>query len=359
MKKKISGKTIFNLSVVVLCIGMLGYFFLSDNGLLSFLKSNQKIEIEWLIVAILCHLLNIAIDAYLIYRFTSNNHLHYSFRNALKSSMVGQFFSCVTPFASGGQPMQIYVMSKQGVSPGISTAGLMQKFLVYQSTLTVYSLLAILLRWQFFQGSMKIMGGAALVGFASQAIAIVGILLFSFNRKITHKLLTFIFTILAKLHIIKDADTKIKNLEIQFSSFHDCNRDLYRNRKLLLETYVATAIQLTAIFIVPYCVYRAFSLNGARVIDMVASQAFVTMVSCFVPLPGAAGGSELSFMGFFGMFFTQETLQSAVLVWRLITYYGTIVISMPFSHLAKREKKRRKFRRRRKKSWKKKTVLNG
>lgn len=338
MKKKISGKTIFNLSVAVLCVGMLGYFCLSDNGLIAFLKSAQRIDLGWLVMGIFCHLLNIAIDAYLIYRFTVNNSPGYRFRGALKSSMVGQFFSCITPFASGGQPMQIYHMSKQGVDPGISTAGLMQKFLVYQSTLTVYSLLSILLRWQFFGGTMQVMWGAALLGFASQALVIVGILLFSFNRKVTHKLINFVFRLLAKLRIIKDADSKIDNLESQLSSFHNCNRELFKNRRLLLETYVCTAIQLTATFIIPYCIYRSFSFNSARVVDMVSSQAFVTMVSSFVPLPGAAGGSELSFLGFFGMFFTQETLQPAVLVWRLITYYGTIAISAPFSHLAKKGK---------------------
>ena len=192
MKKKISGKTIFNFSVVILCVGMLGYFCLSDNGLIAFLKSAQRIDIGWLIMGICCHLLNIVIDAYLIYRFTSNNCPQYRFRGALKSSMVGQFFSCITPFASGGQPMQIYLMSKQGVDPGIATAGLMQKFLVYQSTLTIYSLLAIILRWNFFGGTMQVMWGAALIGFASQALVIMGILLFSFNRKITRKLITFI-----------------------------------------------------------------------------------------------------------------------------------------------------------------------
>lgn len=336
-KKRISGKTIFNISVFVLCGAMLGYFCLSEDGLISFLKSAQGIDVGWLIMGILCQLLNIIIDAYLIFRFTANNCPFYTFRNAIKSSMVGQFFSCITPFASGGQPMQIYLMSKQGVDPGITVSGLMQKFVVYQSTITTYSLLAILLRYQYFSGQFKVMGGLALFGFLSQAVVIVGLLLFSFNQKITHKLLTFIFTLLSKLHIIKNADTKIKGLEEQLSSFHECNRQLYKNRKLVLETYVCTVIQLTAMFIIPYCIYRSFNLNGARVVDMICSQAFVTMVSSFIPSPGAAGGSEISFLGFFGSFFSKETIQSAVLVWRIITYYGTIAISAPFSHLAKKQ----------------------
>ena len=335
-KKKISGKTVFNASVLVLSVGLLGYFCLSDNGLTDLLNNAKNIDLGWLIMAFFCHLFNIFLDAYLIFRFTQNNCPTYTFRSAIKSSMVGQFFSAVTPFATGGQPMQIYLMSKQGVSPGVSTSGLIQKFLVYQSTLTLYSLLAILLRFDYFNGTLNaVMWSFAMFGFASQAIVIVGLLLFSFNRKITHKLIVFIFTVLSKLHIIKNPESRIKGLEEQLESFHTSNRDLYKNRKLLVETYVLTAIQLTTIFIVPYCVYRSFNLSGESIINMICSQAFVTMASYFIPLPGAAGASELSFMVFFGAQFSAETIKSAVLVWRFITYYFTILISAPFSRLAK------------------------
>ena len=338
-KKRISGKTIFNISVFVLCVGMLAYFCLSENGLADLLKSAENINLSWLFMAVFCHLLNIALDAYLIYRFTKNNYPLYTFRNAMKASMVGQFFSCITPFATGGQPMQIYLMSRQGVRGGVATSGLMQKFLVYQTTLTLYSLLAILVRMDYFgQHLTPFLWSLAIFGFASQAFVIVGILLFSFSRKLTHKLLVLVFTLLSKLHIIKDADAKIKGLESQLEAFHDGNRELYKNRKLLVETYVCTAVQLTTIFIVPYCVYRSFNLSGESILNMISSQAFVTMASCFVPLPGAAGASEFSFMAFFGSQFSPETLKSAVLVWRFITYYFTMFMSAPFSRLAKQPK---------------------
>jgi uncharacterized protein (TIRG00374 family) len=339
MKKKVSGKTIFNISVIVLSFGMLGYFCLHEKGGIdNLVKDLRKLDYGWIVMAFLSNLINIFIDGFLIYRFTSNSLSSYRYRDAFKSSMVGQFFSAITPFATGGQPMQIYLMSKQGVSPGISTAALIQRFLVYQTSITAYSALAILVQMNYFKETLSpVMWGFALFGFASQGFVILMLLLFSFNRRLTHGLLKLAFTLLAKLHIIKNPEERIEGLESQLSNFHESNKELFRNRRLLVESYVLTAVQLTAMFIIPYCVYRSFHLYGAPVTDMVCSQAFVTMASCFIPLPGAAGASELSFAGFFRNFFPEESLTSAMLVWRIITYYAVILFTAPFSRLAKQK----------------------
>ena len=79
-------------------------------------------------MALLSQALNIAIDAYMTYILVKSSVPSFKFHNALKTSMVGQFFSAVTPFATGGQPMQVYCMSKYGVEPGKGVSALTQKF---------------------------------------------------------------------------------------------------------------------------------------------------------------------------------------------------------------------------------------
>lgn len=335
MKKRISGKTIFNIIVFVMCAGLLGYFFLADDGLLAFLNNSPQLDIGWLCMAVACHLINMCIDAFLIYRFTSNI-CKYPLRNAIKSSMIGQFFSAVTPGASGGQPMQIYIMSKQGVDGGAATSALIQKFLVYQTVLTGYSAFTILVRFDYFNNTLnKVMWSLAMFGFLTQALVIFVLLLFSFNRKLTSKIIRFLFLLLGKIHILKNAEERFAKLEIQLTHFHSSNKELYKNKKLVVETTVLTAIQLTAMFLVPYCVYRSFHLQGAGVIDMICAQSFTTMVSSFMPLPGASGAAEGASLVFLSSFFDQNTLKSAVLISRLISYYFTILISAPFARLTK------------------------
>lgn len=336
MKKKISGKTIFNVSVILISLVMLGYFCLSENGLVELSKNFKNLDKGWLIMALLNQALNIAIDAYMTYILVKSSVPSFKFHNALKTSMVGQFFSAVTPFATGGQPMQVYCMSKYGVEPGKGVSALTQKFVVYQSTLVAYSAAALLLKQDFFDDALSgVMWTFAVFGFLSQAFVILMLLLFSFSRRLTNAILGFAKNLLTRFHRQKLYD-KLGGFERQLESFHDCNKELYKNRRLVVTAYVCTAVQLTAIFIVPYCVYRSFNLSGAPVSDMICSQAFVTMATCFIPLPGAAGASEISFLGFFSMYFTPETLKSGVLVWRIITYYLVILCTAPFSRLGKK-----------------------
>ena len=174
------------------------------------------------------------------------------------------------------------------------------------------------------------------IGFAAQVIACGLLLVFSFNQKITHRLLSFACKVLSKIHIIKDQESTLASWEKQLEYFHQSNQYLYKDKLLLAKTYVLTFIQLTSLFVVSYCIYRAFNIGRVPAADMICSQAFVTMVSSLIPLPGAAGASEGSFYVFFASFFTGGTLKSAILLWRIITYYAVILISAPFSRIAKK-----------------------
>lgn len=57
----------------------------------------------------------------------------------------------------------------------------------------------------------------------------------------------------------------------------------------------------------------------------------VLMMSSFIPLPGAAGGAEVSFFTFFKLFFPANLLNISGLLWRMITFYLTICIGMCFT----------------------------
>ena len=327
MVKILNKKNVFNMIMLILSVSILVYFCISENGLIDLIKNSKEFNKLWLFMAVTCHLLNIFIDTYLIFRFVNTTEKFYSFKNAFKSCMVGQFFSAVTPGASGGQPMQVFSMSKQGIDPGHSTSALVQKFLVYQSTITIYGALAIFLKLHLFNGDViNVMRGLSIFGFCSQAFVIVILLYFSLNKKSASNMLKNIFKLLAKIHIIKNPDEKIKHAEIQLEYFYVNNNRLYRNQALVLETYVLTAIQITCIFVIPYCIYRSFHLYGASIFDMIASQAFVTMVSSFIPLPGGSGAAEGGFLVFFSNFFTEQTIKPAALLWRIITYFFTILI---------------------------------
>lgn len=337
LPKKIQGKTIFNICILILSVAMVVYFCISENGLVDLAKHVKHFKQEWLFLAVLCMFADLVLDTILIYEFTKNAEKKYTMHHAFKTCMVGHFYSMVTPFQSGGQPMQIYVMSKQGIDPGVSTSALVQKFFVYQSTLTLYSAFAIAFRFRFFNGALNgILLSLSIIGFAAQLAVIAMLLLVSFNQTVTRRMAFFVCKFLYKLHFVKNYEATSDSWQKQLDGFHDSNKVLYKDKKLLAKTYIITFFQLTSLFVVSYCIYRAFNIGTASPIDMICAQAFVTLTSSLVPLPGSAGASEGCFDVFFRIFFTYTTIKPATLIWRIITFYAVILVSAPFSRITKK-----------------------
>ena len=332
-KKQIDWKKIVSIVSILISLGILFYFCISKNGLLALLGQIYRFKAVWVVLAVSCMFGDLFLDACLIYLFTKDTNPGYRFRFALKVCLAGHFYSAITPFQSGGQPMQIYLMSRQRIDPGKATSALVQKFFVYQTGIAFYSLLAILLQTFFFRKPLSpAMWGLTSLGFAVQLAVAVFLLLISFNRKLTHKLLEWA----GRLPVVKKHAAALPAWEKQIEFFHRSNRQIYRNPRLLAGTYVLTFLQLTALFLVPYCIFRAFDIGRASVLRMLCYQAFVTMVSSLFPLPGSAGAAETSFYSFFSSFFTPETIKSADLLWRVISYYLVLLVCAPFSKIGKK-----------------------
>lgn len=334
MKKGIIMKLILILFLIILFI----YLCFSDNGLIDFLKDPSRIDIGWILMAFFCQVINIILDSVLIYFFIHSIDKKVKFRNAISCGLIGQFFCAVTPGSSGGQPMQVYVMSKKNIDTGTTTAALIQKFVVYQTTLIVFCIGSIFLRIDYFNNLNPIAYSVLILGFLVQSCVALVLWLVSFNQKLTSKIISFAIFLLAKLKIIKDPNKQKEFAKVQLELFHAGNSDLYKNKALLLKTYVVTAIQLTSMCIIPYCIYRSFGFYDQRPSDLVSAQIFIYMVSSFFPVPGASGATEGASSFFLKPFFDETSIKSAIVLTRLITYYLTIIISAPSSLLWKKRK---------------------
>ncbi len=334
-KSKVPWGLIFNIIIVCFTIGLIIYFIFSEDGFIDLLNSGLKINVFWIIMALAMHFLNLGIDTTIIYLFVRETTPGMTFRKALVASMVGQFYCAITPSSTGGQPMQILYMSRMGIKGANATSVLIQKFLVWQFTLTVCSVISMVLRFPLFAEKLDFtMWMLTVLGFSAQVFMICALLLASFSKKSTTSLLTGLFRLLAKLHILKNVDEKIKKLDAQLTTFHESNKELTKNKGLVIEAYVLTFIQMMAFFLVPYCISMSFG-GDFNVFDMLCAQSYVTMVSSLVPIPGASGAAEYCFSTFFSGFFDPQTMKSAILLWRTITYYGTIVIALPFAGVKK------------------------
>ncbi|MEE0059551.1 MAG: lysylphosphatidylglycerol synthase transmembrane domain-containing protein [Acutalibacteraceae bacterium] len=339
MKKKISANLIFNLFVIVVSVALITYFCVSKDGLIDLLRSDIKINIFWIATAVLCQLGNMIIDSYLLYLYIKERYDNFSFAEGIKSSFIGSFFSAITPSASGGQPMQVVFLSMKKIDAGYSSSCLIQKFLVYQITSTFFTVIALILEFDFFIANVNtpILWLFLIAGFFSQVVVTGLIMIASFNSKISRWLIRLTEKLLKNIRWVKNPEKHVKKLDEQIQLFHTANKSLVKSPKLMVISFVMIFIQILLIMLIPYCVYRGFSLDSATVVEIVCSQSFVTLASSMMPLPGATGAAELAFSVFYGMFFGTALLKSALLMWRIITYYAVILLCAPFSMLTKKK----------------------
>ena len=339
MKKRIKPKYIFNIAVIGLCIGIILYFFFSNNGLRDLLRSNTPILWEWIVVALVSEAVFMIFESAVIYVFIKDGVPTFRFIDAVKVALMGLFWCAVTPSSTGGQPMQVYLLYSMKVPIGYSTSRLTQKFMVYQVILTMINLVSVFINFGTIASQpgnkVRVIIVLLALGFITQIGVTVMFLIFSFSEKVSRKIVMFCAKLLNKIRIVKNVDDKVAGIEKQLENFHTSNRDIYKKPKLLVKVSILTFCQFIAMFLVSYFIYRSLGFTQANPVQIISCQAIVNLVSGMIPIPGASGAAELSFTVFFGPYFIHGTLKSAALIWRFINYYAVVFFTAPFAYLSK------------------------
>lgn len=323
------------LIIVLVAVGSIAGAFLAD-GPEKIFASLTGADKRWLAAGAGCMLIYWALESGCLHLAARKAWPGQRLRTSVVTSMIGQLFNCVTPFASGGQPIQAYYMTRGGMPVGKATSVLLAKFIVYQTVLALYSAGVLIFEYRNFVENIEGFSKLALIGFIVNAAVVVVLFCVGFFPKITGGFFQSCLLILAKLRIVRDPKGTGAGIDREINSFHQGFTELRRERSVMAAMAVMTTFQLTAFFLVPYCVLMALGVQGLQVGDVVASAAFILMISSFVPLPGASGGAEGSFYVFFQMFFKASgSVSVAILLWRMFTFYLPIVVGVYFArHLS-------------------------
>lgn len=324
-------KNTINLVIIsILTIAVITYM-LMTNDISQLALALKNAKISWLIAALLCLLAYWILESGVLY-FTANSKQHrLSFSKAVQTIMIGQLFNNLTPFASGGQPVQAYFLTKNKFNVGEASSILLMKFIVYQTALIFYSGILLLIKLTFFMHNVSKLSSLILIGFSVNFAVVVGLICIGFFPVFTEKLTVGFINLLAAIKIIKNKDKIIKKADIHITEFNQGFKQLMQKKSILFQTAFISLIQLTAFFIIPFCICMSLQAMSYSVLTVVAAGAFVLMISSFVPLPGASGGAEVSFYAFFGIFLIQHSILTvAVLLWRILTFYFPIIAGMLF-----------------------------
>lgn len=119
---------------IVLLTGVLSAVLLRSDELPNMLKTLGSLQVRWVWAAAACILIYLALRALSLWFYLKSRGCQLRLYEALIITGIGQFYSAVTPSASGGQPMQVLAMHQRGIPLSIGTAAVSLKFIGFQTT---------------------------------------------------------------------------------------------------------------------------------------------------------------------------------------------------------------------------------
>lgn len=244
------------------------------------------------------------------------------FRN-FRYTLIGFFFSSITPAASGGQPMEIYYMSRDGINVANSTLALLVNLTSMQIATISIGIISVIFNYQYMNIGLFIF---FIIGILLNSSALLLLLISIYSRRMTNGIIKFSIKVM-KAFKVKNMDKKQEWINKELSKYQANSVYVRTHKKLIIKTILTTYIQFLIYYSVPYWIYRSFGYNTSNIFEVLSMQAVLFTTVSGIPSPGAVGVSEGSFLELFKKFYPKNKISSSMLLCRVINFYLFVLIS--------------------------------
>ena len=249
-------------------------------------------------------------------------------------SFIGFFYSCITPSASGGQPMQVIAMRKDKIPVAVSTVVLAIVTITYKLVLVAIGMAVMLLRPADVMFHLEGVEGLVYLGLALNVGCIALLLMLVFCPSILHRCAQAILRWINRIRRFRHPE-KINARLDEIMAQYTGTADYYRSHKLvILNVFLITLAQRIILFFVTWLTYKAFGLSGDSLLTIVTLQAMISVAVDMLPLPGGMGISENLFLQIFLPIFGSALVLPGMLISRGVSYYTQLLISAAMTAVA-------------------------
>jgi hypothetical protein len=324
MNKK--SKIVVNILVILIVLSIVLYFSLKDN-FSQIISCICKMDYKWLLLGILFLVMYRSLVGLSSYFITKINGEKISLLRSIQINFIILFFHGVTPFAGGGQPMEVYYLHNEGIDVTKSTNIVLQNFIVYQIALILMGTFAVIINYNFHLfADDSLIKKLVILGFVINLLVLVIICLLSFCKRINQFLCNKVLNFLGKIHIIKDVSLAREKITVYLDNFYKNAKILKKNKLKVVCIILINLLAISSLYSIPFAVIYGMGAKDINILSSIATTAYVMIIGSFIPIPGATGGVEYGFMFFFKYLINGNILTASMLIWRLISYYFGMMI---------------------------------
>ena len=326
-------KALFNVSFLLVVFGLTVYGVFHGEDLGAMAEAIRSSQIKWLIPGVCLVVFFIWGESIIIWYMMRSFGIRLKKRICFLFSSVGFFFSCITPSASGGQPMQIYYMKKEKIPIPVSTVILMVVTITYKLVLVVIGLGILIFGRGFLHRYLEGILPVYYLGLTLNVFCVAFMTILVFHPVMAEDMLLKGMDLLERMRLMKKKEARRQKLKDSMEVYRETAAYLKEHKKVLFHVIVLTFLQRIALFSVTWFVYLAFRMHGTSLLDVILLQAVISVAVDMLPLPGGMGISETLFLNIFATVFPGVLLPAMVLS-RGLGYYSQLLISALFTVVA-------------------------
>lgn len=249
-----------------------------------------------------------------------------SIRKGLFYSLIEFYFSGITPSSTGGQPVQLYFMTKDKIPMRKSYITLMLNTIFFKIIILILGVAVLLFYSNYLFSHSIIYIICFLFGFIIDSVLVFACILLLFRPKYIKKILNLFVRIGSKIKFLNKKVEKINVTKI-LSKYRDEIRFINNNKLLVFLTFILTFIQRLLLFSIAFVVYKSLGFSKYGYFDLLMIQVCVQVAIEALPIPGGAGLSEKMFHDIFITLFGLEVANVGMLLTRMFSFYIPLLIS--------------------------------
>ncbi len=333
MEKKYSAKKIINMIIfglaITIFITMLIIFLTGDINQIAINIGN--INISYLLIAIAFLLGYATLYPLSLCILTRSKKCDISMPKTYLIGYTEHFFNGITPFATGGQPFQVYAYSRLGVKTADSTGIIMMNFIIFMCVTNLFALGSLFFYPQLSVGVSNLIV-MVIIGFSINFSVLIFFFVIATSKKFSRLLSKAMHFLCRSKRLAKIVTPIIPAFEEYCTQAQSAFKELGKNAFATISAFVIKAISMALYYSMTFYVLKAFNIDIGydQFVFVMFSTSFAITMSVFIPTPGASGGIEFAFKAIFvaiAMDVSPSIATSGMLVWRMLTYYLMLLIS--------------------------------
>jgi len=289
-------------------------------------QSIRTLNYGYILVAVLCLCLYFVCQGiYMKCILGTLNHKITLIRGTFYA-ILEYFFSGITPSSTGGQPVQLYYMTKDEIPIRKSYITLMLNTIYFKVIILILGIGVLIFNCSYITESAFIYRVFFTIGFVFDLLLTFLCLVLIFKTDLIKKIFIKLVNFLKKFRMFKKKISKY-NIEEVMDRYREEVEFIKTHGVTVIFTFIITFIQRLCLFSIIYIVYRSLGFNSYSYFDLLFIQVCVQIAMEAAPLPGGAGVSEGMMHKLFVMLFAEAFADVGMLLTRAFSFYIPLIVT--------------------------------